>query len=240
MRRLLTLIFIVGAFCGSSGQEPVLGRYVGVELVPVLQALERANASGSLIFSGRCPEGYTPDLPPFRSTSSGGLSTLDTLRKLLPDHSPLQVTRDEKGLIRILDPSAPDDILSVRISHIAFDGSGTPWTGADYRPGDAVHRIVRSPEVMAFAKAHQLQSPLLSNAGRSVTGNMKGHWPPDQARISGSLDNVTVAQALDHVLRTFPGLWVYENCPAPTDRALHFWVGYFHLDHWGAQAVATQ
>jgi hypothetical protein len=32
-------------------------------------------------------------------------------------------------------------------------------------------------------------------------------------RVSGELNNVTLSQALDYMLKTFPGLWVYENCP---------------------------
>jgi hypothetical protein len=30
--------------------------------------------------------------------------------------------------------------------------------------------------------------------------------------VYGKLEDVTVSQALDHVLRTFPGFWLYENC----------------------------
>ena len=37
---------------------------------------------------------------------------------------------------------------------------------------------------------------------------------PRLPHISGNLDNVTLSEALDYVLRTFPGLWVYENCPS--------------------------
>jgi hypothetical protein len=31
--------------------------------------------------------------------------------------------------------------------------------------------------------------------------------------VSGELNNVTVSQALDYMLKTLPGLWVYKNCP---------------------------
>ena len=35
----------------------------------------------------------------------------------------------------------------------------------------------------------------------------------DTPHISGELNNVIVSQALDQVLKTFSGLWIYENCP---------------------------
>jgi hypothetical protein len=31
--------------------------------------------------------------------------------------------------------------------------------------------------------------------------------------VSGELNDVTVAQALDYIEQTFPGFWMYENCP---------------------------
>jgi len=30
--------------------------------------------------------------------------------------------------------------------------------------------------------------------------------------ISGELNNVTLADALDYVLKTFPGFWLYQDC----------------------------
>jgi hypothetical protein len=33
--------------------------------------------------------------------------------------------------------------------------------------------------------------------------------------VHGELNDVTVAQALDYVLQTFPGLWTYQNCHNP-------------------------
>jgi hypothetical protein len=36
--------------------------------------------------------------------------------------------------------------------------------------------------------------------------------PLDAPQISGDLENVTVSQALDYVLKTYPGFWAYENC----------------------------
>jgi hypothetical protein len=33
--------------------------------------------------------------------------------------------------------------------------------------------------------------------------------------VPGELNDVTVAQALDYVLQTFPGFWLYQNCQNP-------------------------
>jgi hypothetical protein len=56
-------------------------------------------------------------------------------------------------------------------------------------------------------KAHRMVLP-----GEGITGGI-GSRPIDLPHIAGSMDNLTVSQALDRVLMTFPGIWLYENCP---------------------------
>ena len=58
-------------------------------------------------------------------------------------------------------------------------------------------------------KARNIVDP---NAMGAVRGNV-GHWPVEWPHISGTLDNITLSEALDYVLKTFPGIWLYENCP---------------------------
>jgi hypothetical protein len=239
MRLALSLACVLVALVGSPGQQVEQPKYVGSDLLPIVETFDSARLSGSLVFSGRCPVGYTPDLPEFLPPGTNGISPLQRLRQLLPEGSPLQVIREPNGLIRIGDPNVPDDILSVKIKHIAFDGSGTFWRGGVYRPSDAVGVIVRSPEVLAFAGAQRIDSMLFSGAG-GVPGNMTGQWPAGQPRISGSLENVTVGEALDYVLRTFPGLWVYENCPGSNDTRRKIWLGFFGVGHWGLQPYVKQ
>lgn len=40
------------------------------------------------------------------------------------------------------------------------------------------------------------------------------HVPPNPGvrSISGELNDVTLADALDYVLKTFPGFWLYQDC----------------------------
>jgi hypothetical protein len=46
---------------------------------------------------------------------------------------------------------------------------------------------------------------------------------PDLPEVPGELNDVTVSQALDYVLETFPGYWVYENCTTPDGgRSINF------------------
>ena len=225
-RGVLIFAFVVGILLSAQAQDATPIKYVGEPLLPILEVLNKTNLSGSLVFSGRCPLGYTPDFPPFRTLGTSWNSPLQSLGELVPDHPTMQVTQDKSQVIRMIELGVPTDILHLRISHIAFDGSGTPWNGAVYQPGYAMMTILRTPEVVAFMRAHDIKSAF-NGTGGGVTGNPMGKWPPEHPHISGSLDNVTVAEALDHVLKAFPGIWVYENCPANVTNCRDLYLGCF-------------
>ena len=40
---------------------------------------------------------------------------------------------------------------------------------------------------------------------------MEGAYPK-LPEVPGELNAVTVLQALDYILKAFPGFWIYENC----------------------------
>lgn len=130
----------------------------------------------------------------------------------------VRVTQDSDGMIRMKEMGIPTDLLIFRIKHISFnretqDGSYTPY--------EALSHILQAPDVVAFMETHGIEWP---HGTGSVPGN-SGAWLPKSPHISGSLDNVTVSEALDHVLKTFPGIWVYENCSrsATNKNVVHFW-----------------
>jgi hypothetical protein len=125
----------------------------------------------------------------------------------------MQVTQDPDGIIRMNEAGVPTNLLNVKISHILFESYGQRV----YTANGALRIILQTPEVLAFMKANNIIGPFgpFDNCGGSggvVPGN-SGAWPPESPHVSGSLDNVTLSEALDYVLKTFPGIWVYETCP---------------------------
>jgi hypothetical protein len=111
------------------------------------------------------------------------------------------------------ETGVPTDLLNIKISHISFESYGQRV----YTANSALRIILQMPEVSAFMKAHDIRGPFgpfdnCSGHGEPVPGNAAA-WPPKSPHISGSLDNVTLSGALDYVLKTFPGIWIYESCP---------------------------
>jgi len=164
----------------------------------------RAHASGSLEYWGVCnfKEPY-PDYPKLRALPNQEGSPVELLRATFSVDPEMKVSQDADGKIRMIEADVPSDLLDVKIHHLRFS--------AKYHgPAMAINDdILQSPEVVAFRKEHNL--------------GPKSYWGPVKAFpseafanlkpiVSGDLYDVTVRQALDYVLRTFPGFWLYENC----------------------------
>jgi hypothetical protein len=117
----------------------------------------------------------------------------------------------------MIEDDVPSDILGVRISHVLFK---VEYENADalYDPRDALRAIMSAPEVAAYMKARDIGPPFdFEQIGARAMPS------PKLPHISGTLDNVTLSEALDRVLQTFPGIWVYENCPSKKrERAVFF------------------
>jgi hypothetical protein len=142
----------------------------------------------------------------------------------------VQVTQDPDGTIRVFESGAPTELLNVKISHISFESNGAPLRYAAFGPSSALHYVIlQAPEVVAFANAHDILVPFAGAEGS--VGNQP--TPAEAPHIAGSMDNLTVSQALDRVLQTFPGIWAYENCPSDDrkGRVLFFW--FFSLQNPG-------
>ena len=224
LRRAFTAVIMVCMLGECLAREPRAAIPGAMPLQPILEVLDEAKFSGSLEFTGHCVVGHIPDFPLLRVTAASGSSPIQTLRKILGENPAIQVTQDKDGTVRMIENDVPTDVLNVRISHISFEGSGVNEQRATYNPNEALRTILRAPEVAAFMKARNIEWPL---HGGGVPGNSIGRWPPERPHISGSLDNVTVSKALDRVLKTFAGIWVYENCPGNDKTKRDIYFGFF-------------
>jgi hypothetical protein len=133
----------------------------------------------------------------------------DVLQKVFSNDPHMRVTQEEGGVIRIMETDVPTDVLNLKIHHLSFFPPDASESDAVHGAGMALLVILRSPEVVAFRKAHNIDgsvSPL--HDGTIMPGDCCGGGRV----VHGELEDVTVSQALDYVLQTFPGFWLYENC----------------------------
>lgn len=203
-RRLATasasLLFLVGSCLG----QHKAGADQTVAVPEVQKILSSAQLSGSLEYWGLC-DVFKPRPPELklRPVSAGHEgSALDVLQEMFADDTKMRVTQQSDGKIRMAETDVPQDLLEVKIHHLSFP--------SDYHgPKMAVMAILQSPEVMHFITDRNI----VPMGGWSLPGDdsIAIHKPS----VPGELNDVTVAQALDYILQTFPGFWTYQNCYDP-------------------------
>ena len=223
-RALGVVLFIGITICSWTQVTSSPSPRFATPLQPLMETLRRANASGSLELS-RCDFGRPPHLPSLRlPTSAGPLPQI--LREMFADDPMMRVTQDADGTIRMIETGVPADLLDVKIRHIPFDLNGIPLQYAAFIPDDAIREILHTPEVLSFAKAHDI---LIPAPVIPIMGHTSLH-AAESPHIAGSMDDLTVSQALDRILKTFPGIWVYKDCPCSDkkNRCPVFW--HFNLN----------
>jgi len=155
---------------------------------------------------GQCESGNFPEIPNIIQPESSEENILRTVRNMFADDPAMQIMQDEGGTIRMKELGVSDDILRVKVRNFKF--ADVP-NGGVYAPDTAVLRVMVSPEVARFRASRKIEWV----AAFYLTGTL-GPPSPELPHVSGSMQNVTVSEILDRVLKTFPGIWVYENCPA--------------------------
>ncbi len=189
----------------------------------IRDVLKDAHVSGSLVFSGGCKFQDRPAPVPSVGMTRYSGSVRENLQGMLAVNSKIRVTQDPDGMIRMVEADVPMDILEVKIHHVSFPASEPVSFDEARRPLYmagiliALKTILRAPELVAFEEQHHIND----NDSLGTEGDLLS-WSKGP-QVTGELNDVTVSQALDYVLKTFPGYWVYEDGSCENgDRAVRF------------------
>ena len=224
----LTLCLCAGALQGQEVSPRKIDRGPGkiscqvshaLPLQTILEVLNTAKLSGSLVVSGSCKDlNYPeyPEIPALCVAPRNAGSPLQTVRTMFGDAPSIHVSQDANGIIRMVGKGTPTDILKVKITHLSFDqgqgGIGSANAGLGI--------IKASPEFQLFLKSRNSKWPF-EGGPISILADKNGSVTPTPSyvpHISGSIDDISIEAAMDRILKTFPGLWVYENCPGSGTR----------------------
>jgi hypothetical protein len=223
LRRALATGLLITILVGSHAQE---ARPWAAPLRPILEILDNAKLKGSLALSHGCRQTSIPEFPRTNTNAGTATTPLRRLREVVEDPA-IQIVQAPDGTIRMIEQGVQSDLLNVRISHISFENNGIALQYAYSANRTLLDAVLAAPEIRAFMKTHGLELP----TGEGATGN-SGKWPPSSPHISGAMDDLTLSEALDRVLTTFPGLWVYWNC-SQSDHPTHVYFRFFGLEKIG-------
>jgi hypothetical protein len=158
-------------------------------------------ASGSMILSGTCKDAAANvdkavisdalPLPPQGPFDSLG----DAITAVSRLDSHISWTLDTGGLMRVSDNRVTDGLLHVVIHQIHFNKAADP--------NEAIRILLSAPEVQEYFNQNHIEQGTVF----MMPMNSK-----DAPKLSAGLRNSTVAEALDSIVKFFPGLWIYDEC----------------------------
>jgi len=166
------------------------------------RVLAKAHTSGSLVYHGQCQaNGGTWDLPAVSFPKHHEITPVQMLREMFADDPEMHVTQDANGYIRMAETDVPRDLLDLRIVQVPFSSdSGV------HDPRWAMSQIMVTPDVKNYMTVNNI-GPLVPDFRLFI-----GPLSPNAPKISDDLYFVTVSEALDYILKTYPGFWAYEEC----------------------------
>lgn len=166
------------------------------------RVLAKAHTSGSLVYHGQCQDhGGTWDLPAVSSPKHYETNPVQMLREMLADDSKMQVAQDTNGNIRMVETDVPRDLLDLKIVQVPFSSDS-----GFHDPRWAMSQIMVTPDVKNYMTVNNI-GPVVPDFRLFI-----GPLSPNAPKISDDLYYVTVSEALDYILKTYPGFWAYEEC----------------------------
>jgi hypothetical protein len=213
-RGMLVFSCLLNAFAFGQQSMTINERIQSIR--PILAVLHKDNLSGSITFSGSCDVSAWPDFPHFRAPLHDQGSAQELLREMFSQNPSIGVTQDSRGIIRIVEENVPTNMLDVKIDEVVFGNASNG--NLAFSPGVALDSILSAPEVRQFLAGNGVELLFRGGPVSLIIPQGGSPFPVTAPHVSGKLRNVRLSEAMDYVLETFPGVWVYENCPAGPKR----------------------
>jgi hypothetical protein len=166
------------------------------------RVLTKAHASGSVVYHGQCQNnGESWDLPAVSFPRYLDIAPVQMLQEMFADDPKMHVTQDANGNIRMVETDVPRDLLDLRIVQVPFSSER-----GIHAPRWAISQIMVTPDVKNYMTVNDI-GPVVPDFRVFI-----GPLSPNAPKIPSDLYYVTVSEALDYILKTYPGFWAYEEC----------------------------
>lgn len=203
---ILLAVLLSSAIQAQESRPVSKGQWTTVENF-VQKVFFLTQSSGSMTLSGTCKTTQQGNVVVSDTLSNppqgpfGNFSEAMTALSQLDPH--ISWTRDKDGYMQVSDNRVKGDVLLIRLNRVHFKGA--------VEPNAAIRDVMSAPEVRAYLKEKHIEEGIVFN--NIVPTSTKG-FP----KLSGDLRDVTVAQALDRIVKFFPGLWIYSECTSDSLR----------------------
>jgi hypothetical protein len=177
----------------------------------VVKAFLYNRTSGSLVLTGACKRGPEGDgvatdeikiLEP--SAIRDPSESLDRLAKLYPH---IKWSRRGDGLVQVRDDRTSASTLGVSLGHVELRNVVSVE--------DGLKQVLSAPEIKVFLDRNHTEMPVLvtSSTMSNEEYDRRMKTTATAQKYSQTLTALTLEDALNSVVRAFPGIWVYSECP---------------------------
>ena len=119
-----------------------------------------------------------------------------TLRSMLANDKRFQVKTDSDGVVRVFESGMPNDVFNIRVKRVELSEEQR------YNDKDAMNEVLEAPEVQAYFETHNIERPI-------DLGGLISPSDPRLPHLEGAIENMTVLDALKHMLLVFGETGVY-------------------------------
>jgi hypothetical protein len=121
-----------------------------------------------------------------------------TLRSMLANDKRFQVKTDSDGAVRVFESGMPDDVLNIRVKRVELSEEQR------FNDKDAMSEVLQAPEVKSYFEAHNIKQPI-------DIGGFISPSDPRLPHLDTAIENMTVLEALKHMLLVFGETGVYKE-----------------------------
>jgi hypothetical protein len=170
-----------------------------------------SRTSGSLILTGKCVQSPYGDAvstdelkiqaPVLQSNQDSSLTRLEQAYPFI------KWSRQKNGIVGIRDSRASAAILNLPIHRFELKDA------VSLR--DALSKLLQAPEIEEFLRRTHTQMPIVVTGSTFSNEDRDGQLSrtPTAPKYSRVITKVTFGEALDSLIRVFPGVWIYNECP---------------------------
>jgi hypothetical protein len=167
--------------------------------------------SGSIILTGKCvtsPSGLVVSTEELAIPNPMAIKRIDDdLDNLSHLSSHYGWLRRKDGLVQFRDDRASAELLRLHLAQFELVQA--------VNLEDAVDKLLKAQQVVSFLKEHHIDlEPVFTGASFGNEEQIQSlSKSPTTSKYSLKLTDVTLEEALNSIVRTFPGVWIYCECP---------------------------
>jgi hypothetical protein len=121
-----------------------------------------------------------------------------TLRLMLKNDKRFRIKTDPDGVVRVFEPGIPNDVLNIRVKRVKLSEEQR------FNDKDAMGAVLQAPEVQTYFEAHNIEQPI-------DLGGFINPSDPRLPHLETAIENMTVLDALKHILLVFGETGVYKD-----------------------------